>query len=552
MRVVIVGGVAGGMSAATRLRRLNEDIEIVVLEKGLYISFANCGLPYHISGEIEDREDLLLNSPESVYNRFQIEAKVNHEVIAIDPQANEVTFVHDGAEGKMTYDHLILSMGADPIVPNIEGYDHATNVFTLRNVPDLDKIMAHIEAEAPKKAVVIGAGYIGLEVAESLKNRGLDVTIVEMAPYLLPPFDEEMATFIQDEVKRNGINFITSQSATEFRENGQQVVLANGEILESDITILSVGVRPRTEIAAQAGIELGDRGGIIVDKKYRTNFENIYAVGDAILVEHQITGKPASIALASPANRQGRQVADIISGRKVENRGGIGTAIVRVFDLAAGSTGLNERLLNQAGLQFKSVHIRSNNHAGYFPGATPLIGKLIFNPETGEIYGAQAIGQDGVDKRIDVIATAIKAGLTIYDLPELELTYAPPFGSAKDPVNMLGYVAMNISEGISENIQWYELDDAIASGKKFLDVRDEAELTNNGRFDIEDQINIPLNQLRDRMDELDIDIEYIVSCASGQRSYNAERILKQHGFKVTNLDGAFNLFNNVRPERIIK
>lgn len=552
MRVVIVGGVAGGLSAATRLRRLNEDIEIVVLEKGPYISFANCGLPYHISGEIENREELLLNSPESVYNRFRIQSLINHEVTAIEPEANEVTYIHDGEQGKMAYDHLILSMGADPIVPNIEGYSEATNVFTLRNVPDLDKIMAHIEAESPKKAVVIGAGYIGLEVAESLKNRGLDVIIIEMAPYLLPPFDEEMAVMIQEEVKNNGIQFITSQSAAAFKENGKQIVLANGDVLESDITILSVGVRPRTKIAAQAGIELGDRGGIIVDKKYRTNYENIYAVGDAILIENQISGKLASIALASPANRQGRQVADIISGLKVENRGGIGTAILRIFDLAAGSTGLNERLLNQLGMDFKSIHITSKNHAGYFPGATPLYIKLIFNPETGEIYGAQAVGQDGVDKRIDVIATAIKGGLTIYDLPELELTYAPPFGSAKDPVNMLGYTAMNIAEGISDNIQWYELDDAITSGKKFLDVRDENELVNNGRFDIEDQINIPLNQLRDRIDEINKDQEYIVSCASGQRSYIAERILKQQGFKVTNLDGAFNLYNRVRPERIVK
>src|SRR5699024_8136494 len=361
-----------------------------------------------------------------------------------------------------------------------------------------------------------------------------------------------MAAFVKNELVKNDIRVITSHSATAFGNNGKQVILDDGTVLESDLTIMSVGVVPNSDIAKAAGIELGQRGGIVVDESYRTNIDNIYAVGDAIIVKQQITNQPALIALASPANRQGRQVADVISGKDVTNKGSIGTSIVRVFDLSAASTGLSERAAKQADLNPSVVHISGKDHAGYFPGATPVHLKLVFNKDTGEIYGAQGIGQKGIDKRIDIIATAIKGGLTVEDLPELELTYAPPFGAAKDPVNMIGYAALNILDGISENIQWYELNDEIKSGKVFLDVRGENELINNGAFAFENHLNIPLNELRGRLDELDKDQEYIVSCHSGQRSYIAERVLKQKGFNVKNLDGAFSLYNTIRPDEIKK
>lgn len=550
MRIVIVGGVAGGMSAATRLRRLNEDAEIIVLEKGPYVSFANCGLPYHISGEISERESLIVQSPEAINDRFNIDVRLNNEVVGIQPKENKVTVKQDSTESELGYDHLVLSMGANPIVPNIKGLDQATNVFTLRNIPDLDEIMAQLKESNPKKAVVVGAGFIGLEVAENLKHLGMDVTIVEMAPQVLPPLDEEMAAFIENELVNNDIKVMTSQSATELKDNGQYVVLDDGTELESDLTIMSVGVVPNTAIAKDTGVELGDRGGIIVDEQYRTNYSNIYAVGDAIIVNQQITNKPVLIPLASPANRQGRQVADVISGKNSTNKGSIGTSIVRVFKLAAASTGLNERVAKKLGLDASVIHISAKDHAGYFPGATQIVLKLVFNKDTGEIYGAQGIGEKGVDKRIDILATAIKGGLTVYDLPELELTYAPPFGAAKDPVNMIGYAAINIADGISENIQWYELEDEIESGKIFLDVRSENELQTNGQFIFDNSVNIPLNSLRERLDELDKDKEYIVSCHSGQRSYIAERLLKQNGFDVKNLDGAFSLYNTVHPEKI--
>ncbi|HLQ74406.1 MAG TPA: FAD-dependent oxidoreductase [Alloiococcus sp.] len=551
MRIVIVGGVAGGMSAATRLRRLNEEAEIIVLEKGPYVSFANCGLPYHISGEISERSSLIVQSPKAIHSRFNIDVRTEYEVTGISPEANSVNVLHNGEKFSIEYDHLILSMGAKPFVPPIKNIEKANNVFTLRNIPDLDKILNALESK-PKEAVVVGAGFIGLEVAENLKQLGMNVTIVEMAQQVLPPLDEEMAAFVENELVKNDIRVITSHSATAFGNNGKQVILDDGTVLESDLTIMSVGVVPNSDIAKAAGIELGQRGGIVVDESYRTNIDNIYAVGDAIIVKQQITNQPALIALASPANRQGRQVADVISGKDVTNKGSIGTSIVRVFDLSAASTGLSERAAKQADLNPSVVHISGKDHAGYFPGATPVHLKLVFNKDTGEIYGAQGIGQKGIDKRIDIIATAIKGGLTVEDLPELELTYAPPFGAAKDPVNMIGYAALNILDGISENIQWYELNDEIKSGKVFLDVRGENELINNGAFAFENHLNIPLNELRGRLDELDKDQEYIVSCHSGQRSYIAERVLKQKGFNVKNLDGAFSLYNTIRPDEIKK
>ncbi|UUX34486.1 FAD-dependent oxidoreductase [Fundicoccus culcitae] len=547
-KIIIVGGVAGGMSAATRLRRLMEDAEIIVMEKGPYVSFANCGLPYHISGEIEDRSDLIVQTPEALKARFELDIRTESEVLKINPEAKTVEVNHLGDIYLESYDELILSPGAKPFIPDIKGLDQADNVFGLRNVPDLDRIMSQVNQADVKEAVVVGAGFIGLEVAENLAKRGLNITLVEMAPHVLPPLDEEMAIYVQNELQNNGVTVITGQSANEFKNNGKEVVLTNGDVLPSDLTILSVGVRPENELAASAGIELGMRGGIVVDENYQTSQPNIYAVGDAIIVKQQITGEDTMIALASPANRQGRQVADVIAGLNRKNKGSIGTAIVRVFNLSAASTGLSERTAKLSGLNHVAIHTTGKSHASYFPASTPIVLKLIFDPQDGKILGAQAIGQKGVDKRIDVIATAIKGGLTIFDLPELELTYAPPFGSAKDPVNMIGYAASNIAEGLSDHVAWHELNTELANGKQILDVRSDDELL-NGKF--ANAVQIPVNELRDRIHELDPNQEYIISCASGQRSYIAERILKQKGFKVSNLDGGFSLYQTVRPEEII-
>ena len=547
MKIIIVGGVAGGMSAATRLRRLKEDAEIIIFEKGPFVSFANCGLPYYVSGEIANREDLLVQTPESLKARFHLDVRPFHEVTAISPDQHTVTVRHDGKEFTESYDRLILSPGAKPFVPPIDGLETAENTYTLRNVPDLDEIMLALEKQ-PKEAVVIGAGFIGLEMAENLRKRGLKVTIVEKAPHVLPPLDEEMAAFVQAELLKNGIQVVTSQSAMRFEDKGKVIVLENGQKIVSDVTILSVGVQPENALAQVAGIELGLRGGILVNERYETSQPDIYAVGDAIVVKQEVTGEDALISLASPANRQGRQVADVIAGVARKNKGSIGTAIVRAFDMTAASTGLSERILRMNGLPYQVIHVSGKDHAGYYPGATDVTLKLLFEPTSGKIYGAQGVGKKGVDKRIDILATAIKGNLTIFDLPELEFTYAPPFGSAKDPVNMLGYAALNLVEGLSDNIQWYELEEELAAGKKFLDVRTTSEFQ-QGHLKV-DTVHIPLNELRERLGELDKSQDYIVSCHSGLRSYIAERILKQAGFSVKNLDGAFALYKMVKPEGV--
>lgn len=541
-KILIVGGVAGGMSAATRLRRLNENAEIIVFEKGPYVSFANCGLPYYVGGEIAEREKLIVQSAKALKNRFNLEVRENSEVIAIDSEGKKVTVVSNGESYVESYDKLILSPGAKPLIPQIKGLNQATNVFSLRNIPDVDKIMTYLKAKAPKSATIIGAGFIGLEMAENLAKRGLSVTIVEKAPHVLPTIDREMAAFVNEELIKNNLSVMTNRGAVEFKND--EILLDNGESLQSDLTILSVGIQPETSLAKSAGIKLGLRNAILVDEHYETSVKDIYAVGDAIVVKNQL-GQDALISLASPANRQGRQVADIISGLPVKNRGSLGTAIVRVFDLQVASTGLSEFQLRGLKINHKIVHVTANNHAGYYPDATSIVLKLIFEPESGQIFGAQAIGKEGVDKRIDILSTAIKAKLTVFDLPELELTYAPPFGSAKDPVNIAGYAAINLLLGQSENIQWHELAAELAKGKVLLDVRNPNELA-KGKF--KNSQNIPLDDLRERLNELDKKTEYIVSCQSGLRSYNAERILKQEGYKVKNLDGAFGLYSKVTKE----
>lgn len=548
MKVVIIGGVAGGMSAATRLRRLDEHAEIVIFEKGPYVSFANCGLPFYLSGEISERSDLVVQTAAALQQRFNLDVRPNHEVTRILPAEHVVVVRHAGQEKRESYDKLILSPGAQPIMPNLPGVTPANRVYALRNIPDLDRIMTGLQNDRVRRVLVVGGGFIGLEVAENLRLSGLAVTVVEQSDHVLPPLDPEMAAFVQAELSQNGVDVITNQGLTALEDDGQTAVLADGTRLATDLTIVAVGVRPASQLAQAAGLTLGLKGGIVVNDHYQTSDPDIYAVGDAIVVKQQLNGQDTLIALASPANRQGRQVADNLCGLKHPNRGSIGTAIVRVFKLVAAATGLNERQVKQLKLKYRVVHVRGNSHAGYFPGGTPMTLKLIFNPDSGKIYGAQGIGAQGVDKRLDVLATAIKGGLTITDLPELELTYAPPFGSAKDPVNMLGYAAMNVAEGLSRTIQWSELPERLAAGWRLLDVRDLDELS-DGQF--KQSLNIPLNQLRDRLGELDKQQPYVVSCFSGQRSYIAERLLQQHGFTVVNLDGAFALYHAVRPQDLV-
>jgi NADPH-dependent 2,4-dienoyl-CoA reductase/sulfur reductase-like enzyme/rhodanese-related sulfurtransferase len=541
-RTVIIGGVAGGMSAATRLRRLDENQEIVIIEKGPYVSFANCGLPYYVSGEISDREKLLVQTPESLKARFNLDVRPFSEATEINSEKKQVTIKSAESTYELSYDQLILSPGAKPFIPPLNGLEEADNIFTLRNVPDVDKIMDSLETTKPKKAVVVGAGFIGLEMAENLAKRGLEVTIVEFASHVLPTVDDEMAAFIHNELVDNGIIVHTEKGVVEIEDKGRTLILNTGEKIGTDLVILSVGVRPENDLAESAGIELGMRGGILVDENYETSVKDIYAVGDAIIVKNQITKDDAMIALASPANRQGRQVADVIAGMPRKNKGSIGTAIVRVFNQSIASTGLTEKQLNDLNYDFSIVHIDGKNHAGYYPNASMVFLKLLFNGKTGELYGAQAVGKDGVDKRIDIIATAIKGGLTVEDLPELELTYAPPFGSAKDVVNMAGYAALNIMEGISQNIQLHELEEVKNSGALLVDVRTGAEFE---RGNIPGFVNFPLNNLRDSMSELPKNKEIILSCHSGQRSYIASRMLEQHGFKVKNLDGSYLLYSVV-------
>ena len=542
MRTVIVGGVAGGMSAATRLRRLDENMEIVIVEKGPYVSFANCGLPYFVSGEISNRDDLLVQTPEKLKARFNLDVRVNSEVTTIDKDNKKVTIVSNDENYELEYDNLVLSPGAKPFVPPVQGLEEAQNVFTLRNVPDVDKIMTALENKDVKKAVVVGAGFIGLEMAENLVLRGLDVTVVEMASHVLPTVDAEMASFISNELEDNNVTVLTEKGMTELRNEGKTVVLNDGSTIDTDLVIMSVGVRPESGLAETAKIDLGMRGGILVDENYETSVKDIYAIGDAIIVKHIITGDDTMIALASPANRQGRQVADVIAGMPRKNRGSLGTAIVRVFNQSIASTGLTERQLEALEYDYKVIHVDGKNHAGYYPGASMIFLKLLFNPTTGEIYGAQAVGKDGADKRIDIIATAIKGGLTVEDLPELEFTYAPPFGAAKDIVNMVGYAALNLMEGVSEVVQLSDLPRLREEGAHLLDVRTETEYA---RGTIDGFVNIPLNDLRSRMDELPKEKEIILSCHSGQRSYIAQRMLVQHGFKVKNLDGSYLLYKSV-------
>lgn len=538
-RVLIVGGVAGGANAATRLRRLDESAEIIVFERGSYVSFANCGLPYHIGGEIEARSKLLQHTPESLENRFALNVRVQHEVTRIHRAEKQVE-VRDRINGttyRERYDSLILSPGAAPLRPPVPGLD-SPGVFSLRDVPDMDKIIQWINAKKPSRAAVVGGGFIGLEMVEQLHRRGIACSIFESNEQILMPLDVEMIAPLQDEIRKHGvrINLADPVSALEPVQGGSVNVVTKGGYVETvDLVIWSIGVRPETTLAKDAGLELGETGAIKVDDTLRTSDPAIFAVGDCIEVTHGVTGQAAFIALAGPANRQGRIVADNICGIASRYKGTIGTAIVRVFSLTAACTGANERLLRKTGMPFQSLHLHPTSHASYYPGAHPFTLKVIYEPETGRVLGAQAVGVDGIDKRIDVIATAIRGEMTIDDLAELELCYAPPFGSAKDPVNMAGMMGLNVRGSLVSLAQWNDVE-TLSHSSFVLDVRDPSEFE---RGAIPGAVNIPLNDLRGRLGELPEGKELLVYCASGQRSYNACRILLQHGFQCRNLSGAY-------------
>ena len=548
MRTIIVGGVAGGASAATRLRRLDESHEIVVLERSGYVSFANCGLPYYIGGTIADRRSLLLQTPASLNARFALDVRVNSEVIGIDPVGQSVTVrdLTDGHEYTEHYDHLVLSPGATPIVPDMPGVERA---LTLRTIEDTDRIKAQVDGligsqdsseesvgGSPLAAVIVGAGFIGLEMAESLRERGMDVTVVELGSQVMAPLDPEMAAIVAAERRANGVQLALGVQLTEIR--AESVLLSDGSELDADLVLMSIGVRPDVTLAKAAGLKLGPRGGIAVDSQMRTSDPRIFAVGDAVDKQDATSGEATLVPLANSANRQGRLVADAIAGREVRFGGVLGTAIVKVFSLTVAVTGANEKKLRAAGRRYQAIHTHPGSHAGYYPGADRISLKLLFDPDNGQILGAQGVGRAGTDKRIDVLATAMTGGIRADELADLELAYAPPYGSAKDPVNQLGYVADNLMTGTVRTIGWDQVD---AIDRYLVDVRSPGE---HRRGHLEGSVNLPVDELRTRHTEIPrradgTPMPVAVYCQVGQRGHTAARLLSQLGYDVVNLDGGW-------------
>jgi NADPH-dependent 2,4-dienoyl-CoA reductase/sulfur reductase-like enzyme/rhodanese-related sulfurtransferase len=531
MRIIVIGGVAGGMSAATRLRRLNEKAEIIVIEKSGHVSYANCGLPYYVGGVIENEKDLLLQTPASLHARFRLDVRVNTEVLAINPAKKVVAIKNliNGETSELDYDKLILSPGASPVVPPIPGIERG---MTLRTVEDVEKIAASV-GKKPASAVVIGGGFIGVEIAENLIHRKIPTALVEATHQVLMPLDPELATLVAKEMHTHGVDLHLGASVVKI--NADSVELSNGAVLPAEIVILAIGVRPEIGLAKAAGLEIGTRNGIKVDEFNRTSNSDIYAVGDAAEKTDALDGSATLVPLANLANRHGRVVSDHISGLKVRPVKTIGTAIVKVFDLMIATTGWNEKRLKAAERPHQVIHIHPNSHAGYYPDAKQMTLKLIFDPKTGEILGAQGVGIEGVDKRIDVIATAMRGGITAPELADLELAYAPPFGSAKDPVNMLGYVAENVVSGLSKVAQWHEIDEYRENGYELLDVRSVEEC---GRGIIPGAINIPVDEIRDRYSELK-NKNLLVNCQVGLRGHTGSMLLKELGFNAVNLDGGY-------------
>lgn len=552
MKVVIIGGVAGGASAAARLRRLDEQAQIVLLERGKYISFANCGLPYYIGGEIQDSSALTLQTPESFHARFHIDVRVENEAVAIDP-AEKTVQVRNEATGETyqeTYDKLILSPGAKPVIPPIVGLPN-DRVFTLRTIPDTLEIKAYLQKRRPKTAVVIGGGYIGVEMAENLTKEGISVTIVERMDHLIGPLDYDMACDVHRYLREQGIRVLLTEELKAVREEGEALVLTlTGGEIEADMAILSVGVTPDTDLAKKAGIAVNQRGCIVVNEQMQTSFKDIYAVGDAVQITDFVTGKKGYVPLAGPANRQGRIAADHICGRESAYHGTQGSSILKVFDMTVACTGLNEHTARAHGIPYEKVFTYSPSHAGYYPGGKNMSIKTLYAPRTGRILGAQIVGFDGVDKRCDVLATAIRSKLTAFDLTELELCYAPPFSSAKDPVNMVGFVIENTLSGLVKNFYWNDVENLPRDGSvTLLDVRTPAE---RARGHIEGFVHIPLDELRDRLGEIPAGKPVFVHCHSGLRSYLACRILSENGYDCYNLSGGYRLYESVTKDRAVE
>jgi len=540
IKLVIVGGVAGGATAAARARRVSEDAEIVVFERGEYISFANCGLPYYIGNVIKRRDHLLLATPEEFKKRYNIDVRIFSEVVDINSKEKAVE-IKSNLTGKKyweNYDKLILSPGAEPIKPPLEGIE-LDNIFHLRNVPDSDRIKKIVDERNPRCAVVVGGGFIGLEMAENLTERGVKTTIVEMLDQVMPSLDYEMATLIHDHLEAKNVELELENGVKSFSKANDRILVSTqkGREIECDLVLLSVGIRPENTLAIKADLKIGPTGGIAVDDTMKTSDPNIYAVGDAVEVRDIVTGFPTLTALAGPANKQARIAADNALGRKSIFAGTLGTSVVKVFDMVLASTGVNEKFLKKHDIPYLVSYTHSGSHAGYYPGATNTSVKILFSPGTGKVLGAQIVGRKGVDKRIDVLATAIRAKMTVFDLEELELAYAPPYSSAKDPINICGFVAANILKGDMEIAHWSELDAFEKNGAKLIDLRTPFELKHMGK--IEGALHIPIDELRNRLNELDKQKTYIPFCAVGFRGYLGHRILVQNGFKSKNLSGGF-------------
>lgn len=545
MKILIVGGVAGGATAATRLRRLSEENEVIIFEKGQYVSFANCGLPYHISGTIDKRDALLLQTPESLKERYNLDVRVFTEVLSIYTVDKKVSVknLQTGEIYLENYDKLLLSQGAEPIKPPFEGID-SDKIYTLRNIPDMDKIVA--KTKNAQNFVVVGGGFIGLEVAENLIEAGKSVKLVELGNQVMAPVDFDIASFVHEKAKQKGLELLLNVGVEKFNDKGEtiEVFLNNGTSVETDAVILAIGVKPETKLAVEAGLEIGETRGILVNEFMQTSNPDIYAVGDAIEVAHFINNKKVLIPLAWPANRQGRIVADnIVLGNQYKYTGSLGSSILKFFELSVASTGLNEKTLKKFGIPYKTAIVTRGHHAGYYPGAKNMVLKVIFD-ENGKIFGAQAVGEAGVDKRIDVIATAIKGNLTVYDLPEIEITYAPPFNSAKDPVNIAGYAAENILKGDLEMVNYDEFWDFVKENDAvILDVRTSKEFSGGA---IEGAININVDDLRANLENLDRNKVYAIYCQVGLRGYLANRIMRNNGFRAVNLNGGYNLWSKVQ------
>ena len=546
MKVVIVGGVAGGATAAARIRRLDEQAEITVFERSGYVSYANCGLPYFIGDVITDPEELTLQTPESFYERFRVQMKVRHEVTAILPEKKSVRVksLETGEEFEESYDKLLLSPGARPTQPRLQGTD-LDRVFTLRTVEDTMRIKDYVNQKKPRSAVLAGGGFISLELAENLRHLGLDVTIVQRPMQLMNPFDADMAAFIHAEMRKGGVHLALGQTVDGFVEadGGVDVLLRDAPPLHADMVVLAIGVTPDTALAKDAGLELGLKGSILVNDRMETSVPDIYAVGDAVQVRHLVTGTDSVISLAGPANKQGRIAADNICGRDSRYPGSLGSSVIKLFDLTAASTGVNETNAKKAGLDADKLFLSPMNHAGYYPGGETMTMKIVFEKETWRLLGAQIVGGAGVDKRIDVLATAIQNRMDVRDLQTLQLAYAPPYGSAKDAVNMAGYMAENLSDGIVKQFHWHDVDNLPRDGSVvILDVRTPGEFR-RGHFD--GAVNIPVDELRERMDEIERGKPLYVNCQSALRSYIACRILSQNGFDCYNLAGGYRLYDVV-------